>query len=160
MDAFCKLADYFLDTPLVPGIAKAVQQTNCNRIYAGVEEALHFGAGLFFVEHALHCSIRKHPLGDRSAKIARNEGQRLLDTEIVKIEAMLGTDFDGVPKALGCQECRWSTPPHDHGIRDERRAMHDPLHVLGNEITRRNHFGQAALDGCGRIGVIGEDFTG
>ena len=87
------------------------------------------------VQRTLNRSVGENSLFDRPAPPTRNQRRRLFQIEIIKIEPMLGSDFDRVTKTLGDEQGRSRAAPLNHGIRHQRRAVVHALHGLQIDVV-------------------------
>src|SRR5215510_2381910 len=80
-----------------------------------------------FVQRDQRAPVRRHPLADSEAKLARYERRRLDEIEIRRIEAALITDLEHVTETVGREKRRASAAPLQDRVGGEGGAVHDPF---------------------------------
>ena len=92
------------------------------------------------VEFRLHRAVGENALADRSPQVTSDDRKRLLDVQVVQVEAMLGADLQGIPEALGDQQrstrrhgagsARWSPESFRAGHETTRPGSRSPEPII------------------------------
>ena len=103
------------------------------------------------VERQLDAAVEAHALRHLEAQPPRHQRRRILDAQVEQVVAALEAHIEDVAEARGRQHAGHGAAALDHGVGDERRAVHDVADVADARRHRASSSAPALDDGLGRI---------
>ena len=144
---------------LVGGIGVGVEEADGDRFHAlGLELRGRLAEG-GLVEGADHLAGRVEALRHPEAAVARHQGRRLLEVDIVEGGPDLALDLQQVAEALGGDEPGGREAALDDGVGGHRRPVDDVAHLLGRDPRLVEDAGGDAQEALGGVGGRGGELA-
>ena len=135
------------DALLVHRVGVGVDQRHGDRLDALVGDAFGDLAHGLLVERPANGAMHVEALGHREAQLARHQGRRLDDVDVVLVEAALVGDLDHVAEAVGGDQGGLGAFALDDGVGGERGAVHEQADVRERQAGGRERALRAVDDG-------------
>ncbi len=143
---------------LVRRIAVGMQEADRHRLQAGGAQGLRGAAHGRFVQWRDHLALRIQPLRHFDAVRAGHQHRRLGHAVVEQVRAGLPADLQDVAEALGGDQAHCRAFALDDEIGGHGGAVAHVRHLGGRHAVLAQQFGNAALDGLGRVVRGGGDF--
>ena len=136
-----------------------MHEANRRRLIASLLDHAHKPRDLGILQRLQNRPVRRHPLGGHMTMLARHQGLRQDQVQVVLLEPVLRAHLDYVAKAFRRDEGGLRPPPLDQRIGDQRGAVNDlPDFGKGNTRPLRGQ-PDSLQDRRLRRGVIGQDLA-
>jgi hypothetical protein len=144
--------------PLHLGIGEAVEEGDGDRLDPGGGQFPGQALDILLVQIVPR---QRRPIGESAprhaeAEVARHEGMRHLELQVVEVVAMLAADLQGIAEALAGEERGQGSLALDQRVGDQGRAMDDLAEGAHRRVGGRQRLLQPGLDGTRRIVRCGE----
>ncbi len=145
-----QLGDEVTGAPLVSGLGGRVHERDRDRLHALGGERLHRGAHVGRRERGELVALVVDPPADGQPQVARDERPGRREAVVVGLLARAVAQRERVAEALGREQAGARALAGQHGVRRDRRAVHDELEGGGEPLERQ-------VELRGEIGEPGHD---
>ena len=150
--------DQLGQTSLVDWIDVGVEQADGQRLDALGEKLPDHRARRGLVERPRDAAVGVEPLRDLPPQVARHEGRRGLDEEVVHVVAPLVADLQGVAEPHGREERGAGPLALDQRVGGQRRPVDDRAHLRDGHLRLPEERDDARLHAVGGVLGRGEHF--
>jgi hypothetical protein len=138
--------------PFMRGIAVGVHERDRDRLDAvALDHLAHDRGDRLLVEPHQDLALEIHALPDLAPAMARHQGRRRFEKQVVEVVTGLAPDLDHVAKARGGDQADGRAGALDHRIGDQRGAVHDAVHFGSRNIRLPQYARDAGDDRFARV---------
>ena len=156
------------------GVGIGVQEADGDGLAALADKLARGGKDGRLVQRRHHIARGGDTLIDLKPQVAADDRIGIGHIKVIDIIALLGPHFENVAKAAGGDQPDRRALALDHGVGDQRGAMHDFRHIRMGDVLQRQQFlkpfqrgfgrvvggGQALVQGDGRVLAVIQDKVG
>ncbi len=136
-----------------------VEQADGDGLHPLRDQLADDAPGSLLVEGAQNTTVGQQALADLAPQVARHEGGRRIDEEVVHVIAPLVTDLHRIAEPLGHHQRCAGALALDERVGGQGRAVHDSLDVAGGHAGLAEERDHAGLHTVRRIFGGGEHFA-
>ncbi len=140
----------------VGGVHVGMDEADRHRAKAPGRDPVGQGLQRGLVQGRQLLPLRADPARDGEAVLARDQGRRQPQVQVVLVEAAFGPHLDHVAEALGRDEGRARAAPLDQRIGGQRGAVDDDVQIAVAQRRLGQHYVDAVQDRLFRRGVGGQ----